>query len=204
MLKDTKTENIYAVLFNNGILKVGRSSKPENRIKKHIVEASRHMIDCKVFFISEPVSNANIFEQKLINHCAQTHERNGLEYFLGADFDFAREAMLSLGLLVTWGDEFKKSEFEGMTTISTSLTSGTVSADMLDMHVLKLLKIVIKASKDGVVSRGVFMDRLRKKKKLNNKVLACLDSFTEENGIQVINTKHCRNGKAVIKYKLTD
>lgn len=197
-----KTENVYAVLFNNGVLKVGRSAKPETRIKNHIDAASRHMIGYSVFMISEPVEDGRRAEAELIEYCSRTHKKTGNEYFLDADYALAREAMLSLGLLVTWGSEFKKSTFTGMTTISTHLGKPYALSEALEIRVVDVIKQVISGSKDGVVSRGIIDDRLRKKKLLNNKIMQLVDNLPSKHGIEVLKTRHAKNGKTITKYRL--
>lgn len=198
------TKNLYAILFKNGILKVGISANPEARIKRHITEAKRHTIQHSVFFITEPVADAPALEARLISFCAKTHERNGNEYFVDADYELARSAMLSLGLLVTWGNEFKKSEFTNRTELSANLVEPMCDVSTPCGTLMKFLKMIIRRSNDVSVSRGVLIDRLRKKRLLNEDTMEWIAALDQSEEITVIESIHKGNGSTVIKYKLTD
>lgn len=75
---------LYVVLFNTGVLKVGRSNKGFNRVKSHISQAQCFGVKTLQFFIEK---NPTITEEDLIEFCNQNGTlHHGSEYFTNLDY----------------------------------------------------------------------------------------------------------------------
>jgi len=75
---------LYVVLFNTGVLKVGRSNKGFNRVKSHISQAQCFGVKTLQFFIEK---NPTITEEDLIEFCNQNGTLHHVsEYFTNLDY----------------------------------------------------------------------------------------------------------------------
>ncbi len=83
-VKDLKIEELYVVLFDTGMIKVGKGFDAKARVVRHARQASifdRHVLK---FFIEK---NPKITEEALIAFCIQHGTLcNGKEYFKGIDY----------------------------------------------------------------------------------------------------------------------
>lgn len=75
---------LYAILFSNGVVKIGRSTSVERRIKQHINMASCFDLTVKSYFVE---TKPQITEQDLISFCQKNGILcNGNEYFKNLDY----------------------------------------------------------------------------------------------------------------------
>jgi len=75
---------LYAILFSNGVVKIGKSTSIERRIKQHIDMASCFDITVESYFVEV---NPQITEQDLICFCQENGILcNGNEYFKDLDY----------------------------------------------------------------------------------------------------------------------
>jgi len=76
---------LYVVLFNTGVLKVGKSNKGFSRVKSHISQAQCFGVQTLKFFIEK---NPTITEEELIEFCNQNGTlHHGNEYFTNLNYD---------------------------------------------------------------------------------------------------------------------
>lgn len=81
----TATPELYIVLFNTGVIKVGKSSKGFNRVKSHISQAQCFGVKTLQFFIEK---NPTINEEELIEYCNQNGTlHHGNEYFTNLNYE---------------------------------------------------------------------------------------------------------------------
>lgn len=79
---------VYAVLFSDGWIKVGRGTSPNARIRSHQTLSAMRGAVLTNSIVSGPLVNASIAEARLIKECqAQGRAVHGREWFLGVDFD---------------------------------------------------------------------------------------------------------------------
>lgn len=76
---------LYVVLFNTGVIKVGRSNKGFSRVKAHISQAQCFGVKTLQFFIEK---NSTLTEEELIEFCNQNGTlHHGNEYFTNLNYD---------------------------------------------------------------------------------------------------------------------
>jgi len=76
---------LYVVLFNTGVIKVGKGAKGFSRVKSHISQAQCFGVKTLQFFIEK---NPIITEEELIEFCNQNGTlHHGNEYFTGLDYN---------------------------------------------------------------------------------------------------------------------
>jgi hypothetical protein len=79
---------VYVVAFDSGLLKVGQTARPVQRIASHASAAATHGVTLTSTWLSGPHANTTENERALITYCrerAATQHR--FEYFGGLDFD---------------------------------------------------------------------------------------------------------------------
>jgi DNA-binding XRE family transcriptional regulator len=79
--------HLYAIAFDSGMVKVGRSETVQARVTTHVAAAAKHGASPLVAWISKPHVNTANNETRLVAFCAQNAEnRLSAEYFTGLDF----------------------------------------------------------------------------------------------------------------------
>lgn len=81
-------DSLYVCLFSNGLIKVGRSSTPNERIKTHRDRVACVGLSLDQSYVTECPDNDEGREQALLNRCcAAATKRHQLEWFEGLSFD---------------------------------------------------------------------------------------------------------------------
>lgn len=79
---------VYALKFNVGIVKVGLTASPRQRIRSYVTYLAPFGISIADRWISEPHAAAKGNEAMLLKYCrTQASEVTNREYFTGVDFD---------------------------------------------------------------------------------------------------------------------
>jgi hypothetical protein len=101
----TDDGHVYVVEFTSGVVKVGKSTRPTDRLASHAKYAQIHGGDIRQSWISERHHGCSDTERKLIDLCKMRGEVVfGKEYFRGISFRAARDfADLATHLVVNAG-----------------------------------------------------------------------------------------------------
>lgn len=83
---------VYVLQFSSGVVKVGYTANPAQRLKQHADTAQQHGGDITKHWVSQPHAQANENERRLIAFCADraprvTGNEKAGEYFTGLDFE---------------------------------------------------------------------------------------------------------------------
>lgn len=78
------SNELYVILFDNGVIKVGKSYNASFRVRRHKLEAHKYGVGISKHIC---IKNNNISERDLINFCKQNgNSHAGNEYFTGVSF----------------------------------------------------------------------------------------------------------------------
>ena len=84
--KDT-LGHVYAILFKNGLVKVGKSGDPNSRIASHKSNAAVHGNPVTNFWVSPLLTDMHEAESRLINYCSMYESPiAGSEWFMGLSY----------------------------------------------------------------------------------------------------------------------
>ena len=85
-------KSLYVCLFSNGVIKIGRGTKPENRINAHRSHGATMGIEMVNHAIAECQGDLPAAERELIKWCAERcTKRMSSEWFIGVDYGQAVE-----------------------------------------------------------------------------------------------------------------
>lgn len=187
--------SVYAVLFTNGLFKVGYSSNVASRIRAHIGAGKSFGFELEMFFFTEAHSSPDRTEKNVLGYCTDRFAQNSPEYFEGGDYHSVREAMMQTKKMVAWGS--------GMTTRGDTILipmSKTIGGEDyissikeytsgLSARVLDVIK------KNPGATTGVIKNRFRKQD-----ITDILGDLKASEDVTVEVVKHPANGKEVLKY----
>jgi hypothetical protein len=78
--------HVYVLAFDSGLIKVGRTTKPQQRINAHLDNAQVHRATPLAVWLSVPHANAKANEDALISYCAGIATlKTRSEYFVGVE-----------------------------------------------------------------------------------------------------------------------
>ncbi len=80
---------VYVIRFDTGVVKVGQTLNPGNRLPDHRADAAAFGVTVTDFWISPSHINFRDNETRLINACVQVSRRSRVEYFHNLAFDQA-------------------------------------------------------------------------------------------------------------------
>lgn len=79
---------VYAVIFSDGVLKIGRGKRPKNRVKVHSAAAVLRGATVKASIISGRLLDSHRAEKELINFCMAIGDViHGREWFSGVKYE---------------------------------------------------------------------------------------------------------------------
>ena len=85
-MMDKRFGKVYAVFFNDGWVKVGRSMNPESRLRPHVLVSRMRGADLVEMHISSPLRDYAKAEADLISYCTARYEKTvGSEWFSNVD-----------------------------------------------------------------------------------------------------------------------
>lgn len=87
---------IYVVAFSTGVVKVGQTEDPKQRLYAHQSKAGAFGVGTVSYWISPPHWNFKENETQLIKLCSEVSARSRLEYFHEVSFDQAADFAWSL------------------------------------------------------------------------------------------------------------
>jgi hypothetical protein len=82
----TDDGHLYVIEFSTGLVKVGRTEIPKNRLTTHAKNAKAHGVDVARSWVSDRHAGHSISERQLIRFCAKIGTRVTGEHFSGLDF----------------------------------------------------------------------------------------------------------------------
>lgn len=95
---------VYAVFFNDGWVKVGKSMQPESRLQPHIFVSRMRGADLVEMHISKPLIDYSAAEAALIGYCAEKYTKAvGSEWFSNVNREELKNWMNSVFIEI--GDE---------------------------------------------------------------------------------------------------
>ena len=175
---------VYAVLFDNGLFKVGRTRNLQARIRSHISSGKSFGYGLDVFLFTEQHEFFERTEEKLLNYCRGRFQANSPEYFEGGDYHSVKEVMMRAGTLVGWGNSLATKD--GAVIVSmpelqkTKETKKIKESNTIKEKIIRLLK----GKPDGL-TEGVIKNRCRP-----NEVYDDLMELLGAGEIRVLESKH--------------
>lgn len=87
--------HIYVVEFDQGTIKVGQTSQPENRMRSLMLQGQKFNIGTIRHWCSEEHMGAFLNEKTLIRWCAERAKSvHGEEWFMGLQFEEVKAAAI--------------------------------------------------------------------------------------------------------------
>lgn len=184
--------SVYCVVFSDGTIKAGFTAGQQyKRLRSHEQSAKAFGLSFEMAFFSEMHGQADESEARLIGWLSKRLEKRSKEYFSGGSVTLAREAMLSLGLLVAWVDSVQT--VGGGLIVNPSLNpeaSASAKRNLED----KLVEFIASTGKEGV-QHGVLKNRFRGKP-----VEFLLQELTGKGMIDEERSIHKANKREVVRY----
>lgn len=193
-------QNLYGVLYDNGIFKVGRSGDVISRLRTHITNGRAMGTKMVCCLITQPVRNPEEAENQLKASAASILQSNTPEYFQGADLKSAIRVMISTGLLVTWTDGVFINKKYSSPLISCPLGMSLDACEPYsDDAVLAVKKILLKHSP---INLGVLVQRLSRKGMDRAFAKSLVKDMANNKELIEITSTHPRNKMTVYSYEL--
>jgi hypothetical protein len=168
-------QNCYAILFETGLLKVGRTGNILDRVKKHKDDASIHSVGVIKMWLAIDVDDSKRLEVSLIRRASENFNKFRNEYFSCVTEREARAIVSNHGeFFIECLDVKPASQDNCISLIVGSKQSKFESQPKYedDKRVKKILKLIGENKK---ITRGVIINRLRPAKK--DTIDALLDSM---------------------------
>lgn len=195
-------ENLYGVLYSNGIFKVGRSSQVINRIKTHVRRGVSMGSPVSCCFISQPVDNPKTMEQVLIDNASKVLTRITREFFSEASMESAGEIMASLGLLVTWTDGMIINKKDGNPLVSCPIDLHL--SDSKYVMTLAKSKLVSLIKENPFITAGVLNKSMEREGIDKGHTNLLLRELLEDRKIKEFTSIHPKNKTTIYKYSAID
>jgi len=159
--------NCYAVLFNNGVCKLGRSENIASRISSHVKSGESMGLSVELIVITQSVENEKILELKLLSKFKGESNTRGVEYFENIEKDMVINAFMDLGVVFYPIKEIKSVNASGIVcTIPNGFIRGGDESKYIDELQLISLKTKIKEFLSASnLTTGLITNRLRRKSK---------------------------------------
>lgn len=78
---------VYVLLFDNDVIKIGRTCAPETRIRSHRNTASKDGVSVSKTWLSPPHYNHKENESRLIEYVSENTINNSREWCIGVDYE---------------------------------------------------------------------------------------------------------------------
>lgn len=190
--------SVYAVLFTNGLFKVGHSKNVASRVRTHISAGKSFGYESEMIFFTEPHDFPQRTEKKLLEFCSDRFNKNSPEYFEGGDYHSVREVMLQTKRMIAWGSGLS---VKGDILMVPMMAGGDPDGEYVkiqEMLIALKKKVIDVIEKNPGVSAGVIKNRMRK-----HDVSEILEEIEEEGLVTVETNKHPTNGKTISRYTKT-
>lgn len=192
-------EYCYCVVFDNGVLKFGRTANLHSRLSSHISNAAIHGSACTAVVVGSVLDSQSL-EMKVIRIANEMLKKHyGNEYYLG-DCDDAVSVMIRAGMTPTVATPTKDGSGLNFLVSRTAdvaarykLITASSSTTQLDGAILRVLR-------SGAMSKGVLISRLRKFDR--GDVCDALDIMVDQGVIYMKPSIHPRNGLTVETYSI--
>lgn len=133
--KDLHAEDgyVYAVEFGNGIVKVGRTENPANRLRSHSTDGERFGNGITRWWLSKPHRLYKENETSIKNHCKLTGSiTGGTEYFLNVSLEEIVQFATALTIELSTPEQvesYKQHKEDGVRAMREWLKSGSKSPE---------------------------------------------------------------------------
>lgn len=189
------TGSVYAVLFTNGLFKVGYSSNVASRIRSHIGSGKSFGFELEMFFFTELHPSPERTERNVLGYCSDRFVQNSPEYFEGGDYHSVREAMMQTKKMVAWGSGMTTRGDTILIPMSKSIGAGNYASSSREYAKDLRARVLAVIKKNPGLTVGVIKNRFRRQD-----ITDILDDLEMAKDVSVERFGHPKNGRDVLKY----
>lgn len=194
-------EYCYCVVFDNGVLKFGRTENIHSRLSSHISNASIHGATCTAVVLGSTM-DSKVLERAIVAQANKALDKHhGNEYYLG-DCDDAVAVMVLAGMTPTVATPTKDGSSLNFLVSRTAQVAARYKITTQAENTDSLKGAILRVLQSGPKTGGVMVSRLRKYER--EVVEGALVTLSEQCIIQADLSVHPRNGKTVETYSLPE